>query len=77
VGATPGVAKYNTMNSVTTLTLDEATLARCQGGFLPALPTILPFRLDDIPGLCEPLRELMRPQTLADFLRQFGLSVDS
>jgi hypothetical protein len=33
--------------------------------------------LDDIPGLCEPLRELMRPQTLADFLRQFGLSVDS
>jgi hypothetical protein len=65
------------MNSVTTLTLDEATLARCQGGFLPALPLTFPLRLDDVPGLCEPLRQLMRPQTLADFLRQFGLSVES
>ena len=77
MGATPGVAKYNTMNSVTTLTLDEATLARCQGGFLPTLPLTFPLRLDDVPGLCEPLRQLMRPQTLADFLRQFGLSVEA
>jgi len=76
VGENPGVAKHNTMNSVTRLTLDEAALAQCQGGFLPALPPILPFRLDDVPGLCEPLRQLMRPTTLADFLRQLGLSAE-
>lgn len=64
------------MNSVTSLILDEDTLARCQGGFLPLPPPLLPFGLNDVPGLRDTLQHLMRPQTLTEILRQLGLSVE-
>ncbi len=67
------------MNSVTPLILDEPALVRCQGGFLPlppSFPPLLPFGLDDVPGLRDTLQQLMRPQTLSEVLRQLGLSVE-
>ena len=64
------------MNSVTPLVLDQDTLARCQGGFLPVPPPLLPFGLGDVPGLRDTLQQLLRPQTLAEILRQLGLSVE-